>query len=159
MDERPESHRARLLSIGHGGWSIHLPAPPEVPGRAYQEDESTLSHYGDSWTGHLDLLRADAIGVDCTACKDDDLVTFSVAGPMCDASLPDGTRLPFLTDAPVPWTDTPRNPYEREDGTIFTPDARLGDASSLDYVALDVYLILARRFGRRIFNPHTGEDI
>lgn len=136
---RPQSP---WLSIGRGGWSIHF-----LPHRdgALRYGVGTLSHYGDSWREHLHELAPGAIGTDCRPMSIEDLVTFAVAGPIGDPSVPDGCVM-RLAGPPTPWRDAPA------DGR----DPRFGDARSLDCVALDVYLTILRRFGGRVFDPHAA---
>lgn len=123
----------RHLSIGHGGWSVQF---------RESGSSSTLSHYGETWREHLRELAPDCVGVDLTAVEWSELCTLSACGPMCDPFLPAGMRQSW--GETMPWCDVAQDDR----------DARFGDARSLDYVAQDVYLTIAARFGARIFNPH-----
>ncbi len=123
---------AKHLTLGRGGWSIRWGIGGSV------------SHYGDTWKGHLHELASDAVGIDLTVIPLQDLSRLSICGPLVDNLLAPGQILKLCAEAPAPWIDQPQP----------GKDARFGDASSLDRVSLDVYLTIARRFGDRIFDPH-----
>jgi hypothetical protein len=123
---------AKHLTLGHGGWTICWGIGASV------------SHYGDTWKGHLHELASDAVGIDLTVIPLQNLSRLSICGPLVDNLLAPGQILKLCAEAPVPWIDQPQP----------GKDARFGDASSLDRVSLDAYLTIARRFGARIFDPH-----
>jgi hypothetical protein len=123
---------AKHLTLGHGGWAICWGIGASV------------SHYGDTWKGHLHELASDAVGIDLTVIPLQDLSRLSICGPLVDNLLASRQILKLCAEAPVSWIDQPQP----------GKDARFGDASSLDRVSLDVYLTIARRFGARIFDPH-----
>lgn len=118
-----------FLSIGHGGWS------------ARPDRNTTVSHYGETWKTHR--FAPDAVGVDLTVVPWEELCSLSMAGPMCDPFLPDGTVSRAFGSELVPFVP----------GAHHDRDPRFGNARSLDYVALDVYVGIARSFGARVFSP------
>ena len=128
------------LSIGRGGWSIHF--PPHREG-TLSYGVSTLSHYGDTWREHLDELAPGAVATDSRPMPGEDVVTFTIAGPIGDVAVPAGC-VKRLGGETSPWRDVPAEGR----------DARFGDAHPLDCVALDVYVTILRRFGGRVFDPH-----
>lgn len=75
-----------IVTKGHGGWSIHF--RPERT--EHGSSTSTLSHYGDTWTAHLDELEPGALFVDVTVIEDGALVDLAVKGPMLDTELRPG---------------------------------------------------------------------
>lgn len=142
MSSTEQRDGGQWLSIGHGGWTIQFPTVRTSP---TSTTRSRLSHYGETWREHLHELSPDAVGTDCTVIPDEDLVRLSVSGPMGDPEVPAGmVRQMFGPD--VPWID--RSAGDR--------DPRFGNAGSLDYVAMDVYLLIFRRFGGRVFSPHES---
>jgi hypothetical protein len=140
--ERPLPGRPKSpwLSIGEHGWSIHF--PPYQEGTLHY-GVGSLSHYGDTWREHLDDLTADALGTDTRTIPDEDIVRFALSGPLGDVTLPAG-HVAHLLGATERWQDVP----------TAGRDPRFGNAGSLDRVALDVYVIILRRFGGRVFDPH-----
>ncbi|MGA2162922.1 MAG: hypothetical protein ABSH36_00455 [Solirubrobacteraceae bacterium] len=138
-DSRERWPQSPWLHIARFGWTIHFPAQ-RTP---YRFGGATLSHYGESWRGHLHELTADAIGTDARTVADEDIVRLSVSGPLGNPELPAG-RIMRINAAPEPWRDTPTDGH----------DPRFGNAGALDYVALDVYVTILRRFGGRVFDPH-----
>jgi hypothetical protein len=128
------------LSVGKHGWSIHFP-PYREGSLSY--GEGTLSHYGDTWREHLADLTPDALGTDTRTIPDEDIVRFTVSGPIGHVAVPDGHVSRFLSGIER-WEDAP----------IVGRDPRFGNAGSLDRVALDVYVKILLRFGGRVFDPH-----
>ena len=133
--------RGPWLAIGKHGWSIHF--PPYQQGTLHY-GVGSLSHYGDTWREHLDDLTADALGTDTRAIPDEDIVRFAVSGPLGDITLPAG-HVSHVLGATERWQDVP----------AAGRDPRFGNAGPLDRVALDVYVIILRRFGGRVFDPHS----
>lgn len=77
--------------------------------------------------------------VDLTVIPWDTLCILSIQGPMVDPFMAPGLVNGF-TKGTVCWDDAP----------IEGKDDRLGNTGSFDYVALDVYLTIAQRFGAAV---------
>ena len=130
------------LAVGRGGWTIHF--LPHREGRI-SYGVSTLSHYGDTWREHLDELAPSAVGTDTRPMREEDVITFSVAGPMGDPSGSGGCMKRL-----------DRSIEQCRDFPVDGREPRFGDARSLDCVALDVYVTILCRFGGRVFDPHRS---
>lgn len=116
-----------LLHIGRGGWSMHLPS-------------ATRSHYGTTWRDHADEFTDDAVVVCTLTMSAEDVYVFAMSGPVLDVALPAGMMRDPFTNGLTPWD--PRPLIDRP-----AHCARLGNARSLSYVAIDVYCELAKKFG------------
>lgn len=130
----------KWLSLGRGGWSMHWGRHTEG---SLTYGNSTLSHYGNTWREHLDDLAPDALGTDSLVIPDSEIVTWAVHGPMADVDLEPG----LVRGWSATWVWNPRG--EALNGR----DPRFGNAGSFDYVALDVYVEILKRFGGVVFDP------
>lgn len=122
------------LSIGFGGWTLRS-----------SDDTARLSHYGDTWRAHTHEMAEGIVGLDLTACENpelpgcpsDELVDFSVRGPMVSCTVPEGvaSRWGTGTFEPLDWNE------------------RYGGAEGFDYVSPRDYARMAATIGARVFDP------
>lgn len=127
--------------VGRGGTWFDR----DCTGSAYSSSGS--SGYGRSLvelvTEHPEIPDGCPL-TDILPMSDDDILTFAIAGPMVDASLPAG-MVSKLGAGLVPWDADGSNPH----------DPRLGSARGFDRVAIDVYLTIVRRFGGYVTDAGT----
>jgi hypothetical protein len=94
-----------------------------------------------------EALKCCAIVVDLTTIPWNDLTEFSICGPMLNVDVPAGGLQKFGSPT-LPFDPTPREGR----------DPRLGQAASLDYAAIDVYLRIARSFGATLIKGSWPEE-
>lgn len=125
----------RLVNIGHGGWSIAWSA------------HSSTSGYGQDWREYVtERPHPDGVTIiDLTVAPFERLTELSVRGPMVDITLAPG-MVRTLGGGTVPFQANEARGY-------------LGNADSLDYVAIDVYAHLARQIGAAVVQLAPGDTI
>lgn len=127
-----------LLTIARGGWTMYYPHVPNPDGGGGSKAER--SHYGTTWREHANEFTDDALVVCSLVAPFEDIYVLATAGPMVDVDVPSGLKRDPFTNTLSPWD--PRPLIDRPEHC-----ARLGNARSLDYVAIDVYAGLATKFG------------
>lgn len=136
----------KWLSLGRGGWTMHW---GRYTDGSLNIGNSSLAHYGSTWTEHLDELAPDAIGTDTNVISDAEIVRFAVPCPMVDVDLEPGLVRGWSST----WVWNP------EHGAEGKQDPRFGNARGFDYVALDVYAVILQRFGGRVFDPREEAEM
>jgi len=116
-----------IAVIGHGGaYAISADGKTRCSGMTDEE-----------------AYKCAPVVVDLTVVPVHVLATLSVSGPMVDPSVPFGMVRP-LWGKDVPFDATPQEDRPAD-------CAPLGNARGFDYVAVDVYVRLARAFGAKVY--------
>lgn len=98
----------------------------------YGQHHTISGYIGHDWTDDVD---ADTIGLDIRPVEKGKRITLAISGPMCNPDLPPKTMDKTFAGGWVPYVP--------------------GQARSLDYVSLDVYLAMWEEAGAIV---HRGEE-